>query len=85
MPRREPLLVTHHGVEVRVVEIGASRRGVSRGAQTVYLRSGEIRRPRRQCRASEGPSGRVRLSHRHVELPVLAYLRVGLQKIAGSA
>jgi hypothetical protein len=62
MPRREALLVTHHGVEVRVVEIGASRRGVSRGAQTVYLRSGEIRRPRRQCRASEGPSTRVRLS-----------------------
>ena len=74
MPRRVP----HHGVEIRVVEVGATWRGVTRRAEAVNLRAGEVRGPRSH---HKGPSGSVRLPNRYVKLPIIADFGVCFQKI----
>jgi len=74
MPRR----VTHHGVEIRVVEVGATWRGVTRGAEAVNLGTGEVRRARGH---HEGPSRSIGFPNGHVELPIVAYFSISFEEI----
>lgn len=71
-------LVPHHGEEIRVVEVGATWRGVTRGAEAVNLGAGEVGGPRRH---HEGSSRSVGFPHSDMELAVVADLRVCFEKV----
>lgn len=81
---------SHHGVEIGVVETGATWSRVSRGLKRVNLSIGEIGRARGGGREALGPSrkdvgsGSVGFSDSDVELAVLFDLGIGFQRVLSS-
>ena len=71
-------LVPHHGEEIGMVEVGATWRGITGGAEAVNLGTGEVGGPRGH---HEGPSRGVGFPDCDVELAVVADLRICFEKV----